>query len=409
MSTYSKKWFSYQNRCLNKRNFFLTASKLNKGQYAFANAVEDRNIIGPWQRCKILSETKTGFEVQFNERVAGVKEIPKYNLAFGTSPNIDDLLPGKRVIAKRCSDKISMQLEYKLLISRNESFYAGIAAPENHNDQKSISTRLIFFDDGHVEYVSIRNIRMVYDNCGHSFAHANAETYFEHLLNTDINISDMLTLEVNDKIVVECDGDWLNAVVIKVDRSLVRILFQKLFRYEWIYVGSPRIKKIQRKKTLDSFDSDAVISHDEHDDVIGPFPSFEDLEVPVQEIENTISIKSTDHQLSFEVNPNHLCSNKCVSNAESIDANEFGAFSRPLQCGWKRLKKSHVTYVSPCGKEFKVIKRIDEYLIRTKSSLLIDYFTFNLKMDCTKQYARDIFGFKMICDVSTQKQKTFIE
>lgn len=379
--------------------FLLTAFKLNKGQYAFANAVQDRNIIGPWQRCKILSETKTGFEVQFNERVAGIKVIPKYNLAFGTSPNIDDLLPGKRVIAKRCSEKISMQLEYKLLINRNESFYAGIAAPENHNDQKSISTRLIFFDDGHVEYVPIRNIRIVYDNCGHSFAHANAETYFKHLLSTD-NKSDMLTLKADDKIVVECDGDWLNAVVIKVDRSLVRILFQKLFRYEWIYVGSPRIKKIQRKKNENSFESDAIISHDEHDELIGPFTLFEDLEVPVQEIENTISIKSTHHQLSFKVNPNHLCSNKCVSNAESIDASEFGAFYRPLQCGWKRLKKPHVTYVSPCGKEFKGIKRIDEYLIRTKSSLLIDYFTFNLKVDCTKQYARNIFDFKMICVVS---------
>jgi len=87
----------------------------------------------------------------------------------------------------------------------------------------------------------------------------------------------------------------------------------------------------------------------------------------------------------------HVCSLLCTNEdviitqlkgvkllSHSILIDKVNPFCVPLHLGWKRKSKSSkVIYITPCRIKLSKIKAVYKYLIKTKSKLSIDQFTFD--------------------------------
>lgn len=358
--------------------------------------------------------------VESRHSTIGVKRIPAYYIARYNEIGPDiKLAPKMRVIARRKSSRMpyttTQSSDIKHFIHTNEkhAFYAGIIGCHSlHRDNQPIF--LVFFDDGHVQYVSQRNIRLVFGSPGYKHVHPNAKKFCEYYFDgPEKDLVPEIKGIPGQNIVVYLNGHFENACIKNIRPKgsdapkLVHLYFEKWNRYEWIYTGSPRIEKNYRfttkKKSLWQFHPGA----DETTCELSSGSEDED-EQPILSIPRIVGPSKTSVQDIYELDvarivPNykapkqyqrHKCTNQCTGNLER-DAviYQYARLDRPILCGWKRQKvNGKFEYTAPCGRSHKGIAMISKYLKQMDSRLTVDCFSFDKRIRCMHEKRTIIQG-----------------
>lgn len=201
------------------------------------------------------------------------------------------------------------------------------------------------------------------------------------------------------KFAVEIDGSAKMAKIVKIDRILALIHFDEINRFEWIYLGSPRISQIYRlyikEKKLDSIVDYQTYTACRTADVI----MVEPFEEPLCNDDATLMLQSISNpnQYNGRAIEQHECSHDCVRSEDCVKLEKSGLFQRPILCGWKRRNRF---YQTPCGLHLYSYKEIDEYLMETESKLRIDCFDLNKNIDPSKNWRRSARAIKGIVSSS---------
>lgn len=192
---------------------------------------------------------------------------------------------------------------------------------------------------------------------------------------------------------VEIDGSVKMAKVVQVDRILALIHFDEINRFEWIYLGSPRISQIFRmyikEKKLDSIidfqtytacrTAEVIIIH--------PYePPDDRCDDDATRIIEPISAMNQYNGLAVK---EHICSHDCVRLEDTVKLKKIGLFRRPILCGWVRHSRF---YQTPCGLNLHSYQEIDDYLMETESKLQINCFDFSRSIDPSENCSQVIKG-----------------
>ncbi|XP_055311987.1 histone-lysine N-methyltransferase SETDB1-B-like [Sitodiplosis mosellana] len=365
-------------------------------KYYYAKRSNRDNVIGAWQPCELQGKIEniddpnaSSYIVKFI-RYPQKKNVLEYELAGRHWPRGTELTFGTRVVARRCLERLPYRIDKSgekifLLYSKNSDFYAGVIA--GFDDSRV----LVFFDDGIVQLVEHKDIRRVIGNDRWYHAHWNAKLYFDwyfanERLEAQPKVQQMIKVELNGN----CEA---MAKVLQVDEMLAQIHFEEENRFEWIYLGSPRIfavcRELIKQKRLDGFISyktyKACLSAND-DVVMFDFVETEDKSNEKPTENEIVPITSPKFDVIRTVN--HDCDYRCVSLADKIKLKEYGginldqygAFLRPLLTGWTRHGSDKKFYRAPCGSCFHSLSEIDKVLFQTDSKLRIDCF--DLSKDC---------------------------
>lgn len=101
---------------------------------------------------------------------------------------------------------------------------------------------LVFFDDGYAQYVTHKDILIVWDSSPRVWEDipSNSRDFVKKYLETYPE-RPMVKLQRGQIVRTEWKGKWWVGKVIQVDASLVQMYFPADERYEWIYRGSTRL------------------------------------------------------------------------------------------------------------------------------------------------------------------------
>lgn len=196
-------------------------------------------------------------------------------------------------------------------------------------------------------------------------AHWNARPYFNFFVNDPAK--GFNRLNIGQSIKVELNGVYENAVVQKVDAYVAQIHFINAKRFEWIYLGSPRISEMYRK----------LVKKSKLDNLIRfkrymPFQSARD---DILLIDTTRSDPVATPQLASDVRPPKNAAENSSAQQVALKIQSTDAFQRPMLMGWSRKGKDNIFYKTPDGSRcLHTLKEIDEYLARSNSELRIDCF-----------------------------------
>lgn len=204
-------------------------------------------------------------------------------------------------------------------------------------------------------------------------AHWNARTYFEFYGN---NIQYEVEPTINASLNIELNGKLQKANVQKIDRILILVHFQKADRFEWIYVGSPRISHIYRelikRKTLDKYIDIKTYKPCRSADVV-MIDLIDDNSNPSNQ--SAVASTSSANGVAIDL---HVCSNDCVRGKEDTAKLErYRKTLRPVMAGWE-INSDY--YRTPCGIQLQSINAIEDYLEKTESKLLIEWFDLDKKV-----------------------------
>ncbi|XP_070168553.1 histone-lysine N-methyltransferase eggless isoform X1 [Polyergus mexicanus] len=190
-----------------------------------------KNPVTPWIKAKIqliISSNPWTYRVKLLQK--------KYNAAVKT-------IFGKQVaVAELCQVMIPVGTRVVALFHdiTSSNYYSGIIAepPKSTNKYRY----LVFFDDGYAQYVTHKDIFLVWEislriwedvpNESRDFVKKYLESYPER---------PMVKLQTGQMVKTEWKGKWWLARVVQVDASLVQMHFDADKRTEWIYRGSTRL------------------------------------------------------------------------------------------------------------------------------------------------------------------------
>lgn len=329
-------------------------------------------------------------------------KLPEYAVADYNQPR-SILKPGTRIIARFQTETLpylKLSGKIKLLVNDINGFYSGIISYTKHD-----SSYMVFFDNGLTQYIPVTDIRRVFGGHGHKKGvHSNAQEFYNYYFNNwklqflpEITPTEGLSLWAY-LAAKEC---WRMAKVVEIDEKkpqMVKLHFPIEDFFEWLYVGSPRIKAIGKiintSKPLEKYNpnvSRVELSSDSEDegDVWHPREQ-QTLTTHRSTIQTkTIRVKTSISSIRTQ---RHSCSSECVGdeiNSEIVNLlSRTEPLYRPLMCGWLRDTKktinssSNIVYIAPCGRKLTRIKTVYEHLKKTKSKLSIDCFTFEKNVDC---------------------------
>uniref|UniRef100_A0A1I8JEB6 Histone-lysine N-methyltransferase n=1 Tax=Macrostomum lignano TaxID=282301 RepID=A0A1I8JEB6_9PLAT len=125
-------------------------------------------------------------------------------------------------------------------------YYSAIVAepPGERNSRRY----LLFFDDGYAQYVPPSDVRRVLQQTPQNWREVaeDSQDFVRAYLDRFPNRT-MLRLRPGLTIRVELRGEWLTAVVERVDASLVQVRFPtRSGRLEWLYRGSTRLEDLYK-------------------------------------------------------------------------------------------------------------------------------------------------------------------
>lgn len=335
-----------------------------------------------------------------------LKKIPDYYMANAYPHDSYIELSGQtRVIARRKSRYLPVAQRdssgLKSLFKNDENaFYAGIIGYGSHIKDKCWYY-LVFFDDGHVQYVSSRKIRQVFGNYGSKYVHPNAQRFYDYyFFGWKHNRIVEMNFEVDKFVRVYLNGKFQSAQVLKRDpvrSSLALLHFLAENTIEWLYVGSPRIERIwttilKDEKLNKYHDANTTMievssdSEEEGDEYVSPVKKAlpPDTKNPSQKKVFLRSSTLIDNYMEpRDLGRMHTCNRGCVQAFERNDKIfDFDPLKRPLVAGWMRKVGGTCTYVAPCGRAYYGIDGVHKFLSKTKSKLSIDCFSFSTHIDC---------------------------
>ncbi|XP_031637186.1 histone-lysine N-methyltransferase eggless-like [Contarinia nasturtii] len=359
----------------------------------WADKTRKNNVIASWKQCELLSRQVYVNEFEEEQEMCLINmfdrklEVPNYKLAMAKSSR-QDYHNYSRVLAFRKRVDLPYiinefnQME-ELYPSQDNEPYAGmIASRSNVNDH----FYMVFFDDGHVQKINWKDIRLVLGNDGLSHVHSNAKKYFEFFASLSRRHEiDMTKLDIGHFLWVECNGEWIIGEVKDKDKELPLIQFELTNgRHEWLYSGSPRIGRVWRHfinlKLLDAslqFNfMPEVVDNSDNDCILIELPIVQPR-TRQQAIESTIIPLVNSSNLRLR--SNHQCNHNCIELEDKADLTGCGLFQRPLAIGFERVKSG---YVAPCGQVLKDYKAIEQYLATTKAKKIrIDSFSLDKDFD----------------------------
>lgn len=339
------------------------------------------------------------------------RQIPDYFMAYGYPPDPQQQLPNEqRVIARRKQKHMpvvySGQGSEYLYNNDDSAFYAGILSCEclQHNGKYHY---LVFFDDGHVQYVASHNIRVVLGNYGKRYVHENAQKFYDYyfyrvktkqLMEIGAN-----TLDKNILVFLNGHPEWAKVMEYNPEmrRGLMLLLFLKSHKAEWMYIGSPRIERVwklihkdkqmqqyhQANETLIEVSSDSEVD----DECELQSPEKKPLPIGAKDPkQKTIMLKPMDliddYKATGKLDRKHICGRQCVREFErNPKIFDFDPLKRPLLAGWTRKITGFCFYTAPCGRSFNTVEATYKFLRTTRSKLTIDCFSFSSSIECMKE------------------------
>ncbi|XP_033105876.1 histone-lysine N-methyltransferase SETDB1-B-like isoform X2 [Anneissia japonica] len=163
--------------------------------------------------------------------------LSRKHIALKNEPRWDQLPVGSRIIAKYENDAD---------VSMKQCLYAGIIAetPLPYNRQQF----LVFFDDGFAQYMDSDKIFNVYEASRFVWedVHEDSREFIKEYLEKYPE-RPMVRVSEGQVLKTEWKGSWWKTRVLKVQGSLVNMLFLVDDRTEWIYRGSPRLEPLHRE------------------------------------------------------------------------------------------------------------------------------------------------------------------
>lgn len=335
-----------------------------------------------------------------------IEKIPEYYMAKYEAPELDEQLsPETRIIARRQQihfpqRQIDETGHFYLCKNDDSAFYAGIISCHTCL-LDGYRYYLVFFDDGHVQYVSNPHIRLVLGKFGSKYVHENAKKFYDYYFK-GVQTSRLieLVLTVNTTTRAFLNEKVEDAEICAYDPQIpgwALLHFQGSNQIEWLYTGSPRFELIHKSivkdnrlkryheanMTLIEVSSD---SESEEEDYTSPQkkPLPADARDPLQKtIMLRPSLMIDNYKPTKKLDRQHTCAHECVREFEENEQIfDFDPLKRPLLAGWTRRITGICFYVAPCGRSVNNIEAAYRYLITTKSKLSIDCFTFSTNIEC---------------------------
>jgi hypothetical protein len=225
--------------------------------------------------------------------------------------------------------------------------------PTSNNDHRY----LIFADSDSPFYLRSNAIRLLLEPLSNYLSKVDLGTrqYIENYVLTYPKRR-LVDVSVKDHINIELNGQWVDAIVSKVDSSLMRVFLPVLNKHEWLYRGSLRLQ-----------------------------PLF-----------NSLS--------SYEPACKRFASDKQMT----INDNKCHFLLTPLNHGWKRQIRNDlgtIVYISPCGQMFTDGERLHAYLYQIDSLLSIRQFTFDMNCRVTQKFLSPNTAYVNLEDYSLGKEK----
>jgi histone-lysine N-methyltransferase SETDB1 len=165
----------------------------------------------------------------------------------------------------------------------------------------------------------------------------------------------LVNVSAKDHINIELNGQWVDAIISKVEGSLIRVFLPILNKHEWHYRGSLRLQPL--------------------------FNSLSSYEPPSKRL----AIEKDKH-----------IDNKC----------HFLLI--PLNQAWKRQIRNDlgtIVYISPCGQMFTDAERLQSYLFQIDSPLDIKQFSFDMNCRVTQKFISPKTAFIQLEDYAFGKEK----
>lgn len=324
------------------------------------------------------------------------KSIPHYELAEHSRPD-RPLKQSCRVIAKLNSQRYP----------HFNGFYAGIIGDtikRSNNFQY-----FVFFDNGRVDYVDPRDVRLVRDDCGWSHVHPNAMEFIRYIL-YEKHIF-LINESIGKKIKVEHDGKWLFAKITnEVGTLLIQVTYEETNCTEWLFRGSLRFSsgwRFYNKSRLDSSTTEVELlssSDEDAEDCENPsnsilLPATAAGKRDDRPVVKRLEVEKLDEYRKPRSYVRHKCGRACHPAVNDLTA--FGPLARPLIIGWRRTFKRKIVYSTPCGREIKTEYELRSYLVDVRChGFDVDNFSFEREVDCLRQYDR-MDANSLITEVNT--------
>ncbi|ODM99504.1 Histone-lysine N-methyltransferase eggless [Orchesella cincta] len=439
----------------------LIFSKPTPGQEVYAMS---KHSLFYWLPAKVLkvnlNSRPSVYTVQFQQKVKPrsksiddadmyVKELTGRQVAF-KKPTSAQLPIGCRIIAK-FKDLLRTDGEVDGML------YAGVTAevPKNSNKQRY----LIFFDDGYAQYVSQADIFPIVEASPDVWldVHTNSRDFIRdyvekypnrHMIRAQINAG--FNVELNAYLIkwgtISEIGRWLPAQIVEVDGSLMKVRYLRRnpegVQFEWIYRGSTRLGPLfSRIKSLEAkpvttcarrhtYSARSHISFEVNQDTVeedskiakkitgtGPLPHPTGQTVRVQNgmiISTILETKGSMIRINIPDNcptsrtyVQHNCSPKCAYPYEEDKYRRVSPLAIPFYLGWARqlTKTDQVFYVTPCGVRCGSYKEIHSYIVQTKASIPIDFFSMESIIDCLNAFEPER-KIESVRDISYGKEWT---
>ncbi|KAL1502081.1 hypothetical protein ABEB36_007279 [Hypothenemus hampei] len=329
---------------------------------------------------------------------------------------------------------------------RNIPYYAGIVG---ENPVESNKYRyLIFFDIGYSQYVDHTGVNLVFEGSKNVWEDMpeDSRSFIQKYLQSQDR--PMVKLSTNQTVRVEYNGKWWLCTVKGVDCSLVRVHFNQIDRWEWIYRGSTRLSPMFREemaatnrhtglrnpRKLGANESAAVVQYTRNADFVES--AHKDFTAPrtravarksTTKLNSALpTTKYAPYLLPFntevnitgpaskvmyftprnqQVQKREYTRHECGPDCKSYLTHNFtklrghNPLSKPLLCGWARMTfkdkfRKNIVYKAPCGRMIRSISEVHKYLRATESEMTVDLFDFNHMVRC-------LADFKVECNPDT--------
>ncbi|CAG9770061.1 unnamed protein product [Ceutorhynchus assimilis] len=352
------------------------------------------------------------------------------------------LVVGTRVIAKFKELNNSAQKQPK-----SDPYYAGVVG--EHPCKSNAYRYLIFFDIGYSQYIPFKGVNLVYASSPNVWDDVldEARTFIKKYLESQDR--PMVKLSLGQTVKVEYKGKWWTCIIKEIDCSLVRVHFDAINRWEWIYRGSTRLSPMYREEMAASTrytglrtprklptSESGVVQYTRNEDFVQP--AAKENSLPDPQPTRSVARKSTTRPNTINqplpksvpflpsVTPNdsapnvtgptskimyftprdqqaikreyqpHTCGVQCKAFLTHNFAKLKGhnPLSKPLLCGWSRMtakdrSRKEIVYRAPCCRMIRNISEVHYYLSITESEMTVDLFDFNHMVRCLAEFNVD--------------------
>ncbi|KAF7266513.1 hypothetical protein GWI33_020194 [Rhynchophorus ferrugineus] len=326
---------------------------------------------------------------------------------------------------------------------RIDPYYAGVVG--EHPVESNKYRYLIFFDIGYAQYVPHFGIHLVIESSKNVWEDMpeDSRPFIKKYLESQDR--PMVKMNPNQTVRVEYNGKWWLCTIKAIDCSLVKVYFDALKRWEWIYRGSTRLSPMFREeqaatnrhtglrtpRKLAMNESATVVQYTRNKDFVQQTPIKE--EEP-KTVTRAVARKSTtkpntanqptpnivpflppvnntpanttgptskimyftprDQQVTKREYKQHTCDPACKTflTHNFIKLKGHNPLSKPLLCGWARMTvkdrgRKIIIYKAPCGRMIRDISEVHYYLRITESEMTVDLFDFNHMVRCLAEFS----------------------